>query len=194
MIYFVNTNNQEDVITAIPMIRNNLNCVYLSMVPGNRLKQYNDISNFIVIANNIISQAGGTTVGTGVKYTDPSIANSIYENPDFDRHFMYCIDSMISSWLSMMTIMINVYEGNDAIIEYGTDELSYKVVESLIKIIQEKYQYNCVIVNCIDDVYCCNESSFGPAGLLKLDEERRRYQELVISGKIDYIIGDIPKK
>lgn len=190
MIYFTNNPN---VINAIPNIKNNPNCILLSMAPGNKLRGYNNITKFILVANNIL-QVAGNTVGTGVRYTDPAVSNSIYENPDFDRDFMNCIDSDIDLWLSMMTIMINAYEGYEVVIEYGTDELSYKVVESLIKIIQEKYQYNCAIVNYIDDVYCCDESSFGPAGLLKLDEERRRYQELVISGKTDYIIGAIPEK
>lgn len=187
MIFF--TNNQS-VINAIPNIRNKAYQL-LSMSPYSKLKYYYNISSLISVANQICNP-NSVIAGNGIRYVDPNIQNMVYESPEFDAALMNYIDNDKQMWLSMMLIMITTYEGYDVIIEYNNDEFSSKVVESLIKIIQEKYQYNCLIANYIDDIYSCNESSFGPAGLLKLDEERRRYQEMVIAKEIDFIIGDIP--
>ena len=177
MIYFT---NNPSVINSIPSVTNNPNCVLFSMAPVNTVSGYYDIRKFIVAANNIL-QHSGASIGSGISYIDPMVSNIIFETPDFDKNLSDCIDYDINIWISMMLIMINAYEGYEVIIEYGTDELSLNVVESLIKIIQEKYQYNCIIINDIDDLYSCKESSFGPIGLMKLDEERKKFQELFIT-------------
>ena len=168
------------IYSSISSITNNPNCVLFSMAPANTVSGYYDIRKFIITANNIL-QHSGTNIGSGISYIDPMVSNIIFETPDFDKDLAGCIDYDVNLWISMMLIMIHAYEGYEVIIEYGTDELSLNVVESLIKIIQEKYQYNCVIINDIDDLYGYKESSFGPIGLMKLDEERKKFQELFIT-------------
>ena len=129
MIYFTNNPN---VINAIPNIKNNLNCILLSMAPGNKLGGYNNITKFILVANSIL-QVAGNTVGTGVRYTDPAVANSIYENPDFDRDFMNCIDSDIDLCVigdydnkknRLMDMLINIesYRDIDFILYIGRSD------------------------------------------------------------------------
>jgi hypothetical protein len=105
-----------------------------------------------------------------------------------------------------MTILINAYEGKNVIIEYDNEnDFNNIVVESLIKILQEEYECKSYIVNDIQDIYdddkisrelgeSCSVPEIGSNGLLKLDEDRKIYQELIFNNKTNYAIGDMPQQ
>ena len=134
---------------------------------------------FSLIDNNIKQD-----VGSGITYMDPNIVDNAFENPQFDIAYMNLINSNDELFIVMMGIMINIYEGYNVIIKHDSDVLSFKVVESLIKIIQIQYGYNCTTVNDIEDFDCVlkTQEKFSKDGILKLDKDRNRYQALISSG------------
>jgi hypothetical protein len=181
------------------------NKVFMSMIMANEFKDYRDVSKLLIAASEVMA-ANAVSVGNGIRYLDPKIANSVCENPIFDCNFMNKIDSDVNLWLSMMTILINAYEGKNVIIEYDNEnDFNNIVVESLIKILQEEYECKSYIVNDIQDIYdddkisrelgeSCSVPEIGSNGLLKLDEDRKIYQELIFNNKTNYAIGDMPQQ
>lgn len=107
----------------------------------------------------------------------------------FDIAYMNMVLSNNNLFIDLMKVMINAYEGNNVIILVQRDEYRDAIMESLIKLIQVRYGYDCWIVESIEDIECIKETKFTPMGLLTLDEDRKRYIQLYASGQA-YMIGD----
>ena len=51
-------------------------------------------------------------------------------------------------------------------------------MESLIKLIQQRYGYNSWIVDSIEDIDSCKESTYTPEGLLTIEEDIKKYKSI----------------
>ena len=100
------------------------------------------------------------------------------QSPAFDAQYASAIFNNKEMFCKLVSIMLHCREGYNVIIMVAHDFYRDAVTESLIKVIQQRYGYNCWIVNELDDVDCIKESHFTPQGLLTLDEDIFKYVEI----------------
>ena len=77
------------------------------------------------------------------------------------------------------TIINNLYIGSaDILLLFSNDPWSENLAESLLKIIQQRYGYNGVLINNIEDYIQANHMEFNfnrEYGLYNLDQDKQRY-------------------
>ena len=101
-------------------------------------------------------------------------ANSEYE---FDIKYMNWILGNDNNFCSLMTI-INDLVNRDVFLLVSNDNWSKILIESLLKLIQQRYGINAVYIDTEDDLLYAEESGFSDYGVLNLDEDRTRYMNL----------------
>lgn len=101
-------------------------------------------------------------------------ANSEYE---FDIKYMNWILGNDNNFCSLMTI-INDLVNRDVFLLISNDNWSKILIESLLKLIQQRYGINAVYIDTEDDLLYAEESGFSDYGVLNLDEDRTRYMNL----------------
>ena len=102
------------------------------------------------------------------------VANSEYE---FDIKYMNWILGNDNNFCSLMTI-INDLVSRDVFLLISNDNWSKILIESLLKLIQQRYGINAVYIDTEDDLLYAEESGFSDYGVLNLDEDRIRYMNL----------------
>lgn len=113
--------------------------------------------------------------------------NEFLYSPQFDMAYYNAIFNNDSLFVDLMKIMINAYNGVDIIVLTAHDDYRDAVTESIIKLIQVRYGYNCWEVEDYDDLELLKESYFTPTGLLTLDQDSARYDMLYASGVVGKI-------
>ena len=121
-------------------------------------------------------------------------ANSEYE---FDVRYMHYILDNDMIFISLMQIIYNLYINNNVYLIVSEDEWSEVLIESLLKLIQQRYGINATRIRSFDKQYQINaygffdetkmfddliyakESTFDPNyGLTNLDIDMDRYEYL----------------
>jgi hypothetical protein len=82
-----------------------------------------------------------------------------------------------NNFCSLMTI-INDLLNRDVFLLVSNDNWSKILIESLLKLIQQRYGINGVYIDTEDDLLYAEESGFSDYGVLNLDEDRTRYMNL----------------
>ena len=111
----------------------------------------------------------------------PSAAQFNYTNDkDFDMRYLEFIFSDDYYFYEFFgKIIYNAYIGYDVYIIVDNNDVFDATVESIIKIIQQRYGYNPAVVNEPEDLlYLNQEESFSLAGLPALDYDKERYSLL----------------
>ena len=93
---------------------------------------------------------------------------------------------------------MNIYYGRSVYLIISNDNWSELLIESLLKLIQQRYRYNAVLINSDEDyIYAKNNFNidFAPGyGLYNLDQDKERFSFFVSElaannhGKIPYQI------
>lgn len=127
-----------------------------------------------------------TSLMTSVSKTKLSPVNltEYVETPQFDNAFMSMIFTNTLLFGDFMKIIMNAYEGYNVIILVERDAYRDMIMESLIKIIQLRYGYNCWIVEDFQDLECLSEPSFTPMGIINLDNDKKLLDKLYSDGQI----------
>lgn len=94
---------------------------------------------------------------------------------EFDMQFMASIMDNPNLFGKLMMILSNSYEGHVVVLLVQRDPYRDSVMESLIKLIQQRYGYNCWIVEDPEDIFCIKEDEYNPYGLLTLNEDLKKY-------------------
>lgn len=116
--------------------------------------------------------------------------NVFVDSLDFDMQYANAIMNNNTLFEAFMNIVMNAYEGYTVIVLVYREPYRDAILESLIKLIQQRYGYNSWIVSDIDDISCLKESAFNPMGLMTLDQDIRRYETLYQYGGVSSrIIG-----
>lgn len=99
---------------------------------------------------------------------------------DFDLRYLEFIFSDDYYFYEFFSkIIYNVYLGYNVYIIIERNDIFDNMVESIIKIIQQRYGYNSAIINDPEDIYYLNQDeSFSLAGLPNLDMDKERYSML----------------
>lgn len=100
------------------------------------------------------------------------------ESLEFDLQYANSIMNIPQMFNSFMQIMSSAFEGDLVIILIYRDPYRDAIMESLIKFIQQRYGYNCWIVEDIDDVDLIQEETFVPYGLINLEQDLQKYDEI----------------
>ena len=104
-------------------------------------------------------------------------ANSEY---DYDLKYMEWVFANDGVFINFMKIILDLYNGLNVFLVTTSEDWSDMMVESLLKLIQQRYGVNSVAINTPEDLYYAEDAGFDPNyGLINLDQDLARYQYLV---------------
>ena len=102
---------------------------------------------------------------------------------EFDIAYANYIMSNDTLFCIFFQIIYNLYIGKDVFIIVSTEDWSENLLESLLKLIQQRYGYNGVLINTeADYLYAITSMSFGFApgyGIYNLDQDKERFTTLI---------------
>ena len=102
---------------------------------------------------------------------------------EFDIAYANYIMSNDTLFCIFFQIIYNLYIGKDVFIIVSTEDWSENLLESLLKLIQQRYGYNAVLINTeADYLYATNSMNFGFApgyGIYNLDQDKERFTTLI---------------
>ena len=102
---------------------------------------------------------------------------------EFDIAYANYIMSNDTLFCIFFQIVYNLYIGKDVFIIVSTEDWSENLLESLLKLIQQRYGYNAVLINTeADYLYATNSMNFGFApgyGIYNLDQDKERFTTLI---------------
>ena len=117
----------------------------------------------------------------------PDFVNSV----DFDMQYASAVLNNPELFGSLINIMLRAYEGYLVCILVQRDHYRDAVMESLIKLIQQRYGYNCWIIEDPDDIEVRSEQMMYPDGLITLDNDIKQYNQLYSKGMIEGILPNV---
>lgn len=100
----------------------------------------------------------------------------------FDVAYMNYVIGNDQAFMELMKIMYPTYENSPTLLVYiliGNDPYKDMITESLIKLIQQRYSYNCNRINTIDDISCIEDSDMNIYGLYNFDQDKERLVGLI---------------
>lgn len=102
---------------------------------------------------------------------------------EFDIAYANYIMSNDTLFCIFFQIIYNLYIGKDVFIIVSTEDWSENLLESLLKLIQQRYGYNAVLINTeADYLYAATSMNFGFApgyGIYNLDQDKERFTTLI---------------
>lgn len=111
---------------------------------------------------------------------------------DFDIRYANLILGSEGYFMEFMRIIMPLYMGNDVYICILRTEnpWSEMIMESLLKLIQQRYGYNAARIDSFEDIVASDQSGFSPYGLINLDNDKDRYAYIVERSRLR--AGGIP--
>lgn len=139
--------------------------------------------------------------GEGVMYNLSSLREDFYKlrlllppmevgrgcDREFDTNYYNYILSNDYVFSEFFQIVYNLYTGVDVFIMVDGGGWSENILESLLKIIQQRYGYNAVQIDSDEDyIYAYNNMQFGftSYGLYNLDQDKDRFAHFVESYRL----------
>lgn len=108
---------------------------------------------------------------------------------EFDIAYANYIMSNDTLFCIFFQIIYNLYIGKDVFIIVSTEDWSENLLESLLKLIQQRYGYNAVLINTETDYLYAVTSmnfSFAPGyGIFNLDQDKERFTALIEQYRIN---------
>ena len=102
---------------------------------------------------------------------------------EFDIAYANYIMSNDTLFCIFFQIIYNLYIGKDVFIIVSIEDWSENLLESLLKLIQQRYGYNAVLINTeADYLYAATSMNFGFApgyGIYNLDQDKERFTTLI---------------
>lgn len=146
---------------------------YVSIIQG-RFNRPVVIYNLSSLYSGFIDATDLLTNLSSINYTGMPMPLFV-ESVEFDIQYMASIMNNPNLFGKLMMILSNSYEGHIVVLLVQRDPYRDSVMESLIKLIQQRYGYNCWIVEDPEDISCIKEDEYNPYGLLTLNEDLRKY-------------------
>lgn len=96
---------------------------------------------------------------------------------DFDQKYMEFVMFIDQNFINFMSyIIMPLYNGHTIYLCISEDPWSEIIIESLLKLIQQRYGYNATRINDFNDLCVAESSDFEPRyGLSNLDQDKDRY-------------------
>lgn len=106
-----------------------------------------------------------------------------FTNRDFDLAYADYILMNNAVFCEFFQIIYNLYLGIDVYLMISDEDWSENILESLLKLIQQRYGYNAVYIDSDEDyIYARNNMNFDFAsgyGLYNLDQDKERFSYLM---------------
>ena len=104
----------------------------------------------------------------------------------FDENYFYYIFNNDLVFMELMKIIIPLYHGNNVCLLVTQNEVFDKITESLLKLIQQRYGYNGIVINEAEDLLMFDtlvyeDGEFSLPGLAMLDIDKERFSYLSLS-------------
>ena len=99
-------------------------------------------------------------------------ANTEYE---FDVKYMQYVIGTDIVFMNFMTIILDIYNGFNVYLLVSEDDWSRLLIDSLMKLIQQRYGINGILVNSMEDFMYAKDDYFSDYGILNLDQDKDRY-------------------
>lgn len=144
----------------------------------------NDILSLTFSGNGVIFNLTSYKEGFNrLNYLVPPNEIGRFTDRDFDIAYANYIFQNDTVFCQFFQIIYNLYIGNNVFIMYNSADWSENILESLIKLIQQRYGYNAVRIDSDEDyIYAANNFDFGFApgyGLFNLDQDKERFSYLI---------------
>jgi hypothetical protein len=98
---------------------------------------------------------------------------------EFDMYYLSYIFNVEDTFKSFMAIMSYAYEGILTCVLVSRDMYRDAITEALIKIIQQRYGYNCWLIESdMEDLLSIHEETFTPMGLTILHDDLEKFDQL----------------
>jgi len=98
---------------------------------------------------------------------------------DFDVKYMQFIMNDDFRFIKFMDIMYNIYNHKNLFLVINYEDWSINLVESLLKLIQQRYGINATMINEIDDINIMKDTDFDSYyGINNFDQDCNRYLEI----------------
>lgn len=117
----------------------------------------------------------------------PEFVNSV----QFDIQYASALMNNPDLFTNLLDIMLRAYEGQIICILVQRDPYRDAIMESLIKFIQQRYGYNCWIIEDNEDISCITEGTLTPSGLITLDNDIIKYKSSYTNGLSHQILSNI---
>lgn len=119
-----------------------------------------------------------------LSYLIPPNSIGVFTGRDFDIAYANYILGNDTVFVQFFNIIINLYYGKDVYIITSPEDWSENLIESLLKLIQQRYGYNGAYIGSKEDYYALLNSNtrfeFEKGfGLLNLDQDKERYAILI---------------
>lgn len=99
------------------------------------------------------------------------------QSVEFDIQYANALVSDPVLFGKLLSIISASYEGYVTILLVDRDAYRDAVMESIIKFIQQRYGYNCWIVEDPEDIECLKETPYTPTGLMMLNKDLLKFDQ-----------------
>lgn len=104
-------------------------------------------------------------------------ANSEY---DYDIKYMEWVFANDAVFMNFMKIILDLYNGLNVFLVITHEDWADMMLESLLKLIQQRYGYNSISIDNPEDIFYAEDTGFNPEyGLINLDQDLARYQYII---------------
>lgn len=153
---------------------------------------YGNYDNYLYINHDNCFAFNITSLKEGfvsLSYLIPPNNMGHLDGRDFDISYANYIMSNDIVFKQFFDIVYSLYIGKDVYLLINESDWSENIIESILKLIQQRYGYNAIKINCFDDyVFGSNNaqlSSFNPYyGIKNLDIDKERYSYIIESERI----------
>jgi hypothetical protein len=117
----------------------------------------------------------------------PEFVNSV----EFDMQYASAVLNDPELFGSLINIMLRAYEGYLVCVLVQRDHYRDAIMESLIKLIQQRYGYNCWIIEDEEDIEIMSEQMLTANGFLTLNSDIKQYNHMYSKGIVEGILPNI---
>lgn len=100
------------------------------------------------------------------------------QSVEFDRQYSYYITNNAALFTKLLMVISNSYEGNISIVLVQHDVYRDAIMESIIKLTQQRYGYMSWVINDIDDISVLREIPPTPFGLEVLHADLKTFDTI----------------
>lgn len=115
------------------------------------------------------------------------------QEPVFDERYATTILTDVKMFEALMRIILNDFEGNLVIMLVRRDDYRDGLMEAFSKFLQQRYGKRTWILEDAGDTVCIDpvENDYDSDGILRLDEDRKKYLELVAAGQCAMVMDPV---
>ena len=114
---------------------------------------------------------------------------------DFDIRYMQWIMGNDIIFINFMNLVMEIYYGRDVYLIINLDEWGTIMIESLLKLIQQRYGINGTFINDYEDIKYAEDSQFDPYyGISNFDQDKEKYVYLYEQNKLIQNGGVVPSE